>query len=144
MILVRLQRSFAERRAEWVLSGISTGWGVILLQPGETFNRPFYGPMAAMAPENVWGWAMFLVGSLRLVALYINGARTETPRARQIGCMFSMFIWALITAGTLSVEWRTPAIMTYGGLFVLEALSFKAAGDDASRALRRTRRVART
>lgn len=135
MILVRLQRTFAERKIEWVLSAMIAGWGFVLLQPGDTFDRPYFATMRTIASEDAWGMAMFIVGALRLATLYVNGARTETPRLRQCGCVFGMTIWSLIAVGSLCVAWRTPSTFTYSGLFFLELLSFQAAGVDATRAL---------
>lgn len=135
MILVRFARTFRERAPEWVLAFIMTGWGGTLLLPGSTFDRPFFRPLAAMAPETVWGITVFLAGLVRLAALFINGSRQETPLVRQVCSFVGMVIWAMLTAGALSVEWRSPAIFNYAGLFALEAIMFSYAGRDAGRNL---------
>lgn len=138
MILLRIerfQRTFRERAPEWALAFIAAGWGFTLLLPGTTFDRPFFRPFAAIAPELVWGVLVFGTGIARLVALYINGSRQETPLVRQVCSAVAMFIWAMLTMGALSVEWRSPAIFTYAGLFVLEAIMFSYAARDAGRNL---------
>ena len=135
MILVRFARTFRERAPEWVLAFIQTGWGATMLMPGETFNRPFFKPLAALAAENTWGSVVFLTGVIRLMALYINGSRQETPSVRQACSMGGMLFWALLTMGAATLEWRTPAVFNYAGLFVLEAIMFQYAGRDAARNL---------
>ncbi len=133
MILVRFARTFRERAPEWVLAFILWGWGFTLLLPGDSFGRPFFRPLREMAPEEWWGTVTFAVGCVRLVALYINGSRSETPRVRQVGSGVGMLVWAFLTAGALAVEWRSPAVFTYAGLFALEAIMFQYAGADALR-----------
>lgn len=135
MILVRFARTFRERAPEWVLAFIQTGWGATMLMPGETFDRPFFKPLAALAAENTWGSVVFLTGVIRLMALYINGSRQETPSVRQACSMVGMLFWALLTMGAATLEWRTPAVFNYAGLFVLEAIMFQYAGRDAARNL---------
>lgn len=135
MILVRFARTFRERAPEWVLAFIQTGWGATMLMPGNTFDRPFFKPLAALAAENTWGSVVFLTGVIRLAALYINGSRQETPSVRQACSMVGMLFWALLTMGAATLEWRTPAVFNYAGLFVLEAIMFQYAGRDAARNL---------
>lgn len=135
MIFVRFQRTFRERAPEWVLAFIQAGWGGTLLLPGATFSRPFFRPLAAIASEDMWGAVVFTTGIIRLAALYINGSRQETPQVRQACSMVSMFFWALLTMGAATLEWRTPAVFNYAGLFVLEAIMFQYAGRDAARNL---------
>lgn len=137
MILVRFARTFRERAPEWALAFVMTGWGGTLLLPGDSFNRPFFRPLAAIAPETAWGAVVFTTGIIRLAALYINGSRQETPQVRQWCSFVGMLIWSFLTAGALSVEWKSPAVFTYAGLFFLEAIMFSYAGRDAGRNLSR-------
>ena len=133
MPLDRFARTFRERAPEWVLAFIQFGWGFTLLLPGASFDRPFFLPLAAVAPEEAWGTVLALAGMTRFAALYINGSRTQTPFVRQICSMAGMLIWAFLTMGALSVEWRSPAVFVYSGLFILEAIMFQYAGKDATR-----------
>ncbi|WP_419827651.1 hypothetical protein [Sphingomonas sp.] len=133
MILVRFRRTFRERAPEWVLAFILWGWGFILLLPGESFNRPFFRPLLEVGSEIAWGSATCLIGTIRIAALYVNGSREETPRIRQAGSFFGMLVWAFLTSGAMSVEWHSPAIFTYAGLFALEAIMFSYSGADAAR-----------
>lgn len=135
MILVRFARTFRERAPEWVLAFIQSGWGATLLLPGDTFDRPFFRPLAAIASEGAWGAAVFAAGIIRLAALYINGSRRETPFVRQMCSLVGMLIWAMLTMGAMTAEWRSPAVFNYLGLFALEAIMFSYAGRDAGRSL---------
>ena len=137
MILVRFARTFRERAPEWVLAFIQAGWGGTLLLPGETFDRPFFRPLAAIASEANWGSVVFVAGVIRLAALYINGSRAETPLVRQACSFVAMLIWAMLTMGAMTAEWRSPAVFNYLGLFALEAIMFSYAGRDAARNLAR-------
>jgi hypothetical protein len=133
MILLRLRRTFRERAPEWALAFIQTGWGGTLLLPGGSFDRPFFKPLAVIATAETWGWTMLLTGLSRFTALYINGSMRQTPHARQACSLIGMALWALLTFSALSLEWRTPAVFNYGGLFILEAIMFSYAGRDAAR-----------
>ena len=135
MILVRFARTFRERAPEWAMAFIQAGWGAVLLLPDSSFDRPFFAPLAAIASEHVWGTCAFVCGLFRLLALYVNGSRAETPLVRQACSFFAMLFWAMLTMGCLSLEWRSPAVFTYAGLFVLEAIMFQYAGRDAARNL---------
>lgn len=135
MILVRFARTFRERAPEWALAFIQAGWGSVLLMPGEAFDRPFFAPLAAVAGQATWGAIVVFTGLARLCALFINGSMRQTPLVRQACSLVSMFFWAMLTMGCLSLEWRSPAIFTYAGLFVLEAIMFQYAGRDAARNL---------
>ena len=135
MILVRFARTFRERAPEWVLAFIQAGWGGTLLLPGNTFDRPFFRPLAAIGSEATWGGIVFLAGVVRLGALYVNGSRRETPIVRQCCSLVAMLIWAMLTMGAMTAEWRSPAVFNYLGLFALEAIMFSYAGRDAARNL---------
>jgi hypothetical protein len=133
MILVRFARTFRERAPEWVLAFILAGWGGVLLLPGDSFARPFVRPLATVAPETTWGAITFAMGIVRIGALYINGSRKETPRVRQIGSFLGMIVWSFLLWGGLSVDWLSPSIFTYSGLFALEAIMFSYSAADAAR-----------
>ena len=133
MILVRFRRTFRERTPEWMLAFVLWGWGGLLLLPGNSFDRPFFRPLAAIAPETTWGAITFVVGAIRIAALYVNGSRTETPRIRQVGSFMGMVVWSFLLWGALSVEWLSPAIATYAGFFALEYIMFSYSGADAAR-----------
>jgi len=51
VILLRLKRTFRERAPEWALAFFQTGWSGTLLLPGNSFDRPFFKPLAAIVSE---------------------------------------------------------------------------------------------
>ncbi len=133
MLIVRFSETFRERAPEWIMSLILAGWGIQLLLPGDMFSRPFFHAMAAVAGQHSWGLAMLLIGISRLVALYINGSRHETPTVRQIGCFFGMTMWLGLSLNAISMEWRTTSAVTYPALLALEMIMFSYAARDAAR-----------
>lgn len=133
MLIVRFRQTFRERSTEWVLSAMLALWGLFLFNSSpDLFNRPFYAPLAAVGVRGSWAAFATIIGSLRLVVLFINGAWRRTPMLRQIGAGCGMVVWIMLMMGTLSIDWRTPAVATYLGLFVLDALSLSYAARDAA------------
>ncbi|MDO7841066.1 hypothetical protein [Sphingomonas immobilis] len=139
MLIVRFRQTFRERASEWVVSFILCFWGFTVLQSVGLFDRPFYAPLSHAAPQSVWGWGAFMIGLLRLVVLFINGAWWRTPMFRQIGAGFGMMVWIMLMMGALSIEWRSPAIAAYLGLFALDALNLSFASRDAANSTRGSR-----
>lgn len=133
MLIVRFRETFRERQMEWALTAGSTGWGAIILQPAAAFERPFYAPLARIAPECVWGWSMFMVGVLGLVVLFINGAWRRTPFFRQIASVSRMVAWSGLMFGTLSVDWQSAASAIYGMILAMEAMALSNATADGQR-----------
>lgn len=132
MLIVRFRQTFRERSTEWVLAGMLTGWGFIVAQSPDVFDRPFYAPLGRIAPPIVWGVSALLIGLMRLAVLFINGAWWRTPFFRQIGCVFGLAVWSGLCMGALSVEWRSPGVGVYAGLFFLDALALSFAARDGA------------
>lgn len=135
MLIVRFRDTFRERMPEWGTSVAQTIWGLIVLQPQPLFNRPFFAPLARIAPEEAWGWASFLIGLMSLVVLFINGAWWRTPLFRQFGCGFRIALWGGLCWGALSVEWGSPAIAYLSLLFIMDTVSLSFAASDGRRAV---------
>jgi hypothetical protein len=131
VLIVRFRQTFRERASEWVLSIILAFWGFTVVQAPGLFERPFYAALAHAGPQWIWGWSAFFVGLLRLLVLFINGAWRRTPMFRQCGAAGGMLVWIMLMMGSLSIEWRSPAIATYLGLFMLDALNLSFASRDA-------------
>ena len=126
----RLHKTFRERSAEWVQSGICTFWGqVVLLSPG-AFARPSYAALSNMLPEQVWGWLAFLIGLFSLIVLFINGAWRRTPALRMAFSFVRLVIWAGLLMGTLSMDWSSPSMATFAGLLTHELICLYFASRD--------------
>lgn len=133
-----IHEHFPARRSEWVLAGIMTAWGWILLGPTDTFGRsPGWAQMAAMASEHTWGWAAAAIGIFRFAALVINGTFADTwygrwsPHVRALASFLACFLWLQIAIG-LYASWP-PGLAAYTGLLVLDFMNIVAAMSDAAK-----------
>lgn len=132
MLIVRFRHSFRERFAEWALSMMLASWGFTVLGSPGLFERPFYGALVNIAPQGAWGTLALLIGIGRLVVLFINGAWRQSPLFRQVGAVFGMLVWVMLTMGALSLGWRSPSVAIYLGLFTLDAFNMSFAARDAA------------
>ena len=131
MMTLRFQQTFRERAMEWALSCGMLGFGLILLQAGPVFDRPFFTPLARIMPQIPWGITLGSVGLLRFIALVINGSSPRgTPALRQLGCVVGMAAWSSLVWGSLSLDWVTPATSLYIMIFLMDALSLGFAAAD--------------
>jgi hypothetical protein len=133
MLIVRFRQTFRERQIEWALATGATGWGAILIQNQDVFERPFYQPLERMFPAAVWGWGMFSLGLLGLVVLFINGAWRRTPFFRQVSSGGRMIAWAGLLFSALSVDWQTPGAMIYAMILLMEIMAQSNATADGQR-----------
>lgn len=75
-------------------------WAILLLWPGNTFDRGYYHNMANLAPEDIWG-AIFLISSV--VQFYIaNSGRIHTSFARYFAA-WNAGLWVLVISCLASV-----------------------------------------
>ena len=87
MLVKELRRHFPARMPEWVGGFTLLAWGAyVLLHPNVLDHYLFEGlvglahwwyPTAPAA--NVWGLVAFMVGMVRISALFINGAYSRFP-----------------------------------------------------------------
>jgi hypothetical protein len=143
LIIVRMARGvtdhFPARRAEWVLSAMLFGWGIVLAPTStDVFSTSHsFDGLAALAPEWVWAWICFSIGLIRLLALLINGTFADTwygqrsPHVRGSLALLSCFIWTMISIGIYNSEISTTGLVVYPGLLFLEFTNVKEAWQDA-------------
>lgn len=130
-VYVRIRARFHERVAEWMLGAISAGWGAALLIPG-VYDGPTFAYARHIMPAAVFGGVMLFFGVLRLIGLYINGARQDvTPWIRVAGAAVGFMLFSLVTfsfslAGTLGV-W----VAVYPVFIVFEIVNILRAAHDA-------------
>jgi hypothetical protein len=134
MLIVRFRETFRDRQMEWALTAGATGWGLILVRNPEVFTRPFYAPLANMASSDGWGWAMFMLGLLGLIVLFINGAWRRTPLFRQVASIGRMFAWFALFFGCVSAAGQSPAAMIYAMIACMEAMALSNATADGLKA----------
>lgn len=130
---------FPARRSEWVLAGMLVAWGLILIQPGETFDgNPAWAQMLLWMSEESWGCFAVSVGSFRLAALLVNGTFSGTwygrfsPHVRGAASFMSCFLWFQISFGLWASDAATTGLAVYPGLLILDAMNIIAASRDAA------------
>lgn len=81
-------------------------WAVMLFWPGETFNKPTYALMSALAPETVWACAFGLTSYLQL-HIVLN-FRQHTLWAHYFA-MWNAIVWAYVVGSMLLSVYPPPA-----------------------------------
>lgn len=126
-IVTGIHRHLPERVAEWALAIVLVRFGLILLAPGSSFETsPAFRVMAEMAREETWGWACLTIGSIRFMALVVNGTFWDTwysrysPHIRGFTAIASIFAWAQIVYGMASSGVNTTGLAVYPVLLVLD------------------------
>lgn len=154
MIYVRIARGvfdhFPARRSEWALAGMLASTGLILLLPDATFRPdvPLFRTLSRLGTEDQWGWACFIFGVARLIALIINGTFADTvysrysPHVRGVFAFFSCFYWGVITIGLLSAYRPLFALGCYPFLLLLDFSNIWQAFHDAGEVDRSAKRNA--
>ncbi|CAM5772076.1 hypothetical protein LMIY3S_03722 [Labrys miyagiensis] len=132
---------FRLRLPEWVSATIMLGFGAILLEPGNTFElSPGFAFMADVAPENVWGVCLVLLGGLRFVALVLNGTfvpfQRLSPLVRSATATLAATAWMIVGIGILVSNNLLPGWLVYIGLSVLDAITGYSVAGEAGAAFR--------
>lgn len=131
MITVQFRDTFRERLPEWVTSATLVFWGLIVLtETSDLWTQQYFSVLANIAEQRTWGMITLILGSLRLVALAVNGIWRPTAHIRALGAMCGMLVWTAIILSYIALPWNPPALATKSALWVLDlsALWF-AAGD---------------
>lgn len=119
------------RWTEVWLALIMTGWGALLLYPDPVLVGAPYQAFARWVSEPAVGLVLLPVGAMRLVALWINGRRRETPLARLVGCQVGFLVWVAVTAGfAATVPPLNTALAVYPVLAAAELHSAWRCGSD--------------
>jgi hypothetical protein len=143
ILIARFQHTWRERMPEWALAfGMAAFGAILLLSPG-LFDRPFYHPMAHLAPQRAWGGVTLAVGMLRIVCLVRNGGWRPSAHLRAAGCFVGVLVWEQLLVCALSVDWLSGGIMWPAAFLFLDAWSFYFAVGDAKSADRAARDMKR-
>jgi hypothetical protein len=124
-MILHFSSTFPSRTAEWMLTCILLSWGLMLLRPEATFaSSPAYGGLERVAAEETWGWLCFAAGSIRLVALAINGLWVPpTYHLRSLTSFLSCFFWLQITLGFMASGTASTGLCVYPWLLVAEIVT---------------------
>lgn len=132
---------FPARASEWLLAGMLTAWGYILLRPDDLFGAErAYAQMKIIAPESIWGSVAVAIGVLRILALGVNGTFLHTwygrfsPHVRSAMACLSCGVWTNISLGIYLTGVITTGIAIYPGLALLDAWNMVRASGDAGEA----------
>lgn len=113
----RIISRFRSRVLEWEHAAIFTLWGLIVLGNPAEFSGPAFAAFAG-GPA-LWGWVVFLAGTLRIAALCVNGYMAKpTAIVRAAGALTGIGLFAVLTLGFL-FSWTWPT-----GLAVYSVLGF--------------------
>jgi hypothetical protein len=143
MIIVRFSETWPYRRAEWLLALTTLSIGFVYAFASPLFGLPNYATMREIMPQSAWATCALTVGSIRLAALYINGAWRPSPHFRALGSFLSCFLWLSLFLGAASAPFFgvTVAIWPWFLLFdafaVLDATKDARIADDKARLTRR-------
>lgn len=135
-----LRQHWPARKLEWLMAGFALAWGWYVLLHPSLFTNPETAPMlrglteisapVTEYPALAWGGVFFVVGLLRAVALFVNGAYTRTPLMRLIACFASMFIVTQIVIGLWNSGVPNTGLVVYPWFVIADLLSaYRAAID---------------
>lgn len=139
MMIVGLKEHFPARISEWFNAAILQCWGAYLLLHPNLFDDPRSGALfeglrdmvwVNLNPESVWGLIAFTTGSLRLAALFINGAWSRTPLLRLITAAISAFVWTQVVLGLFVIP--NTGLVVYPWLVVIDLVAAYRAGRDVA------------
>ena len=139
MVILRLAQGvtshFRLRVGEWLCGAMLFAWGALVYAPAATFeNSLAFDVMAQIGSEATWGSAVMTVGTLRLMALIINGTFAAFPyaaHARAVTAMLGCFVWLQVSLGFWESGVATTALAVYPFLLVFEIFNTASAWSDA-------------
>lgn len=141
-IITDVLAHFVPRRIEWLFATIIFCLGWKLLRPEDTFGSSpaTYRLLSKLGSEQVWGWVLFGIGSLRLMALTLNGSvrgfAPYSPLTRAVTGFFSAGVWATLAFGIYFGNSAGTGGVTYFIMFLFDAAVATEIGREAGRALR--------
>ena len=92
-----LVETFEARASEWMLTGATLSLSVVFFLNTEMFYAPVLSGMRNICDNrHMWCLLFFIVGSIRLSVLTINGHYYRTPHFRAITAFFSAGVWFIL------------------------------------------------
>lgn len=125
------------RAVEYMLAWLMIGWGSMLAwYPGDILVGLTYRFVVAFATEHTWAIVSLTAGTLRIIALIINGAWRRTPLVRFCAAAFGLLWWTtlggLYWLAVLKGGAPFPNILSYAVFVYFEAYSCYRCGQDAA------------
>lgn len=108
-LYVRIRHRFGTRAAEWLVATQTFLFGCILLLPYDSFDSaPAYSYAKHLISEEALGAVLVFFGALRLVGLFVNGARQDvTPWIRVVSAgvgflVYTLLTWSFLLSGVIT------------------------------------------
>ncbi len=133
MIVLRLptMTHFRARALEWQVAGITLLAVVMLVAPYQTLDSPVFQGMRAWGDDLFWASIFLVVGSLRIFALWRNGAWVPSPWIRFISAAISAAIWSIVCLNIISEGWGFFITAPFIGFVLSDIYSAGRATTDA-------------
>lgn len=123
---------FRVRKTEWGLAGIMILWATILVNEPRIFE--FQQSMTYFREINsdtqFWANVCYLIGGVRLMALWRNGAWQPSPWFRIGTGMASMLFWLWVSFGLLHADYLSTGLAVYPVLCLTDFISLWDAAND--------------
>lgn len=101
------------RRLNYALALFMVAYGAFLIFPAASMDERQHTLLLRYGSELFWGCAIFLVGSLQLVAVRINGGGGWTPYARMATNYIASITWVAVAMGYGAVDPWGTAVANY-------------------------------
>lgn len=125
------------RQIEWYFASVFLAISFVLFLPFETMSPPLFRFHLSLMPEYGWALLFFIVGALRVAALFINGrAPRGSPAVRCTMALISAVVFATLAAAFIKsgpLGWW--AVAGYSVATVFELITIYRAVQDIQHAL---------
>lgn len=128
MLRIPTPAHFRVRALEWGLSWIMLAIGLCLFIPYPTLDQPSFAPIREWGDDVFWGWALTILSSIRIAALWRNGGWTPSPVIRGVTAVVSSAVWALFGLGLVNAFVLLPIFI---GFVLADIYSVGRAATDA-------------
>ena len=130
-------RHFRERATCWFMAVLSVAAGLALYNNQGAFTTDdHYNSMMRVADVHQWVAAFTLIGTVRLVALVVNGSLpsvTWTPYARAVSSVLSAALWLQVALCAILDHDRRLSEIVYPALVLLEFYNTATAMQDVAK-----------
>ena len=128
------------RFMEWYVAIQLLMWGIILLGPSDVYTSGHaFDVLARLISEESLGVIMFVLGSIRVLALIVNGSVPRlTPIVRIVGAFIGCFVWFCISVSFAESGVFSTWIAAWPMAFIAEFANLYRGARDARRAYDRT------
>jgi hypothetical protein len=137
-VTLRVKHKFRQRLVEWAGAFEIGLLGLILMHPGATFRSSInWLLLESITSEQNWSLILFMIGTIRLAGLWVNGAmEAVTPWIRTAGAFGGLFVFGSILSSMIYAwVWLgvppSTGLAPYGVGFIMEIASIVLAVSDA-------------